>query len=88
MYVWRSLKRGYSRKDLGISAFKEGRIKFKEQYKDFKDSFKKEHLGKAFDTSYDKIKNNVKEFVNYIYISHSQYVNTFPSIRIDSQNGE
>ena len=22
MYVWRSLKRGYSRKDLGISAFK------------------------------------------------------------------
>jgi choline-phosphate cytidylyltransferase len=29
MYVWRSLKRGYSHKDLGISAFKESRIKFK-----------------------------------------------------------
>ncbi len=30
MYAWRSLKRGYSRKDLGISAFKAQRIKLKE----------------------------------------------------------
>lgn len=39
MYVWRSLKRGYSAQDLGISAFKAQRIKFKEQYNEFKDSF-------------------------------------------------
>jgi choline-phosphate cytidylyltransferase len=29
MYVWRSLKRGYNSKDLGISAFKAQRIKLK-----------------------------------------------------------
>lgn len=32
MYVWRSLKRGYNSKDLGISAFKAQRIKLKNQY--------------------------------------------------------
>jgi choline-phosphate cytidylyltransferase len=56
MYVWRSLKRGYSRKDLGISAFKALRIKLKEQYKEFKGSFKKEPLGKSFDDKYAKFK--------------------------------
>ena len=39
MYVGRSLKRGYSTKDLGISAFKAQRIKFKEQYNEFKYDF-------------------------------------------------
>lgn len=39
MYIWRSLNRGYSRKDLGISAFKEQRIKFKKGIKEFSDSF-------------------------------------------------
>jgi choline-phosphate cytidylyltransferase len=56
MYVWRSLKRGYTTKDLGISAFKAQRIKFKEQYQDFKNSLQKEHIGKSFDNSYDKIR--------------------------------
>jgi hypothetical protein len=67
MYVWRSLKRGYSRKDLGISAFKEQRIKFKEQYKEFKDSLDKEHLGKSFDTNYDKLRSKFSKFV-YLFI--------------------
>lgn len=63
MYVWRSLKRGYSRKDLGISAFKEYRLKFKEQYKDFKDSLKKEHIGMSFDKGYDKMIKKVSDIV-------------------------
>lgn len=64
MYVWRSLKRGYNRKDLGISAFKEQRIKFKEQYKEFKDSLDKEHFGKSFDTSYDKLRSKFSKMVS------------------------
>ena len=65
MYVWRSLSRGYSHKDLGISAFKAQRIKLKEKYKNFKNSFEKEHIGKAFDDGYDKIRNNIS---NMVYI--------------------
>lgn len=64
MYVWRSLKRGYSRKDLGISAFKAQRIKFKEQYKEFKGSLEKEHIGKAFDLGYEKIRNKVQNLIH------------------------
>jgi len=64
MYVWRSLKRGYTTKDLGISAFKAQRIKFKEQYQDFKNSLKKEHIGKSFDNSYDKIRQKVADMVS------------------------
>lgn len=63
MYVWRSLKRGYSTKDLGISAFKAQRIKFKEQYNEFKDKFQKEHFGKTFDEGYEKIRNKVSDIV-------------------------
>lgn len=64
MYVWRSLKRGYSRKDLGISAFKAQRIKLKEQYKEFKESLDKEHIGKSFDEGYDKIRTKVSKLVH------------------------
>lgn len=64
MYVWRSLKRGYTRKDLGISAFKASRIKLKEQYKEFKESLEKEHLGKSFDEGYDKIRSKVTNLVH------------------------
>ena len=63
MYIWRSLKRGYSSKDLGISTFKAQRVKLKEAYKEFKGSFKKEHLGKTFDDSYDKIRERFSNFV-------------------------
>lgn len=63
MYVWRSLKRGYSNKDLGISAFKAQRLKLRESYKSFKDSLEKEHLGKAFDNSYDKIRTKFSNLV-------------------------
>lgn len=76
MYVWRSMKRGYSRKDIGISAFKEQRIKLKEQYKQFKDSLDKEPLGKAFDDNYEKIRNKVSDIVNlfqFIFIIDSPY---------------
>lgn len=65
MYVWRSLKRGYSRKDLGISAFKAQRIKFKNRYSEFKDSLEKEHLGTSFDKGFDKIRKLVSGFVFY-----------------------
>jgi len=67
MYVWRSLNRGYSRKDIGISAFKAQRIKFKEQYKEFKDSLEKEHLGKSFDQGYDKIRRKFSNLVRNIF---------------------
>ena len=57
------MKRGYSRKDLGISAFKAQRIKFKEQYLEFKDKLQKEHLGKTFDVGYDKLRQKVSSIV-------------------------
>ena len=63
MYVWRSLKRGYNRKDLGISAFKAQRIKLKNQYQEFKESLEKEHLGTSFDKGYSKLTKVVSNFV-------------------------
>ena len=69
MYIKRSLKRGYSTKDLGISAFKAFRIKLKDGYKNFKDSFEKEHIGKAFDEGYEKIRTEVSDMVKYLSIS-------------------
>jgi hypothetical protein len=63
MYVWRSLKRGYNRKDLGISAFKAQRIKIKNQYQEFKESLEKEKLGTSFDKGYDKLRKIVSGFV-------------------------
>lgn len=63
MYVWRSLKRGYNRKDLGISAFKAQRIKIKNRYQEFKESLEKEHLGTSFDKGYDKIRRSLSNFV-------------------------
>jgi hypothetical protein len=68
MYVWRSLKRGYNRKDLGISAFKAQRIKFKNQYKEFKDSLEKEHIGSSFDKGYEKLSKIVTNFVCVLYL--------------------
>lgn len=67
MYIKRSLKRGYSTKDLGISAFKAFRIKLKDGYKNFKDSFEKEHIGKAFDEGYEKIRTKVSDMVSNLY---------------------
>ena len=64
MYAWRSLSRGYSREDLGISAFKASRIKLKERYNKFKDSLKKEQIGKIFDEEYDKIRNKFGHIVS------------------------
>jgi len=63
MYVWRSLKRGYNSKDLGISAFKAQRIKLKNQYQEFKESLEKEHLGTSFDKGYNKLTKVVSSFV-------------------------
>lgn len=63
MYVWRSLKRGYNSKDLGISAFKAQRIKLKNQYQEFKESLEKEHLGSSFDKGYNKLTKVVSSFV-------------------------
>ena len=63
MYVWRSLKRGYNSKDLGISAFKAQRIKLKNQYQEFKESLEKEHLGTSFDKGYSKLTKVVSSFV-------------------------
>jgi hypothetical protein len=63
MYVWRSLKRGYNSKDLGISAFKAQRIKLKNQYIEFKESLEKEPLGSNFDKGYSKLRKVVSNFV-------------------------
>jgi len=67
MYVWRSLKRGYNSKDLGISAFKAQRIKLKNQYQEFKESLEKEHLGSSFDKGYSKITKVVSNFVRVTF---------------------
>jgi choline-phosphate cytidylyltransferase len=64
MYVWRSLKRGYNSKDLGISSFKAQRIKFKNQYQEFKYTLEKEPLGTSFDKGYDKLRKIVSNFVH------------------------
>jgi len=72
MYVWRSLKRGYNRKDLGISAFKAQRIKFKNEYQEFKESLDKEPLGKSFDKGFSKIRKFVSNFVSFIYLIFDQ----------------
>jgi choline-phosphate cytidylyltransferase len=66
MYVWRSLKRGYNSKDLGISAFKAQRIKLKNQYQEFKESLEKEHLGTSFDKGYSKLTKVVSSFVRNV----------------------
>ena len=70
MYVWRSLKRGYNRKDLGISAFKAQRIKLKNQYQEFKESLEKEHLGTSFDKGYSKLTKVVSNFVIVSFLIH------------------
>ena len=62
MYVWRSLKRGYTRRDIGISAFKAQRIKFKKRFENFKEFFGKEPVGKSFDKGIDKVKNILKNW--------------------------
>jgi choline-phosphate cytidylyltransferase len=49
MYVGRSLNRGYTRKDIGVSAFRASWIKFKDSYSKFRDRLDKEHLGSSFD---------------------------------------
>ena len=63
MYVWRSLKRGYNSKDLGISAFKAQRIKLKNQDMEFRESLEKEPLGSNFDKGYSKLRKVVSNFV-------------------------
>ena len=74
MYVWRSLKRGYNRKDLGISAFKAQRIKIKNQYQEFKESLEKEKLGTSFDKGYDKLRKIVSGFVNNNFFYSNRYM--------------
>lgn len=61
------MKRGYNRKDLGISAFKAQRIKIKNQYKEFKDSLEKEHIGSSFDKGYVKLSKIVSNFVTTLF---------------------
>ena len=68
LYIWRSLKRGYDRKELGISAWKAQRIKFKNQYEAFKVSLDKEHLGTSFDKGYDKLRKIFSNFVRILLL--------------------
>ena len=62
MYAWRSLKRGYTSEDLGISEFKAKSIMMKEEINNFKTSLNNEHLGKTFDDKYESIKNKFGSF--------------------------
>ena len=55
-YIQRNLERGYKPAELGISDFKLQRLKIKQTFEKFKHNFDKEHFGKTFDSSYDKIK--------------------------------
>jgi choline-phosphate cytidylyltransferase len=71
MYVWRSLKRGYNSKDLGISAFKAQRIKLKNQYMEFRESLEKEPLGSNFDKGYSKLRKVVSNFVRKLRLYFS-----------------
>lgn len=77
MYVWRSLKRGYNSKDLGISSFKAQRIKFKNQYQEFKETLDKEPLGTSFDKGYDKLRKIVGNFVHEMEDKSSQVMVDF-----------
>ncbi|TNV72484.1 hypothetical protein FGO68_gene13340 [Halteria grandinella] len=77
MYVWRSLKRGYNSKDLGISSFKAQRIKIKNQYQEFKESIDREPLGTSFDKGYDKLRKIVSGFVHEMEDKSSQVMVDF-----------
>jgi choline-phosphate cytidylyltransferase len=82
MYVWRSLKRGYNSKDLGISSFKAQRIKLKNQYMEFRE---KEPLGSNFDKGYSKLRKVVSNFVRKFTIVLIIYSLDFITILMNYQ---
>ena len=59
MYMLRSLQRGYSSKDLGVSGFKIQRIKLADNVKKLVHRFESEHIGKTFDEGYDKLRKRI-----------------------------
>ena len=59
MYMMRSLNRGYSNKDLGVSKFKVQRIRFGDKIKQLVHRFESEHIGKTFDEGYEKLRRRV-----------------------------
>lgn len=61
-YVWRSLQRGYTSKDLGISKFKETKLKWGHKIDDLAQKFE-EKVEKTFEkpiSVFEKLKNKVK----------------------------
>lgn len=64
MYVQRSMERGFNRKDIGVSQSKLLRIKLKENFKKFMETFEKEHVGTSFDRNFDYVKRKLAGFVN------------------------
>jgi len=54
-YVWRSLQRGYTAKDIGISKMEEKWIKFKHKVDDIKHKVEDKSM-----STFDKLKSKVK----------------------------
>ena len=61
-YVWRSIQRGYTSKDLGISKFKETKLKWGHKIDDLAHKFE-DKIEKTFEkpiSAFEKLKNKVK----------------------------
>ena len=63
MYVKRSMERGYSRRDIGISQSKMMRIKLKDNFQKWLHAFEREHIGQTFDRNYANLRETITNFI-------------------------
>ena len=63
MYVSRQLERGFNRKEIGVSQSKLMRIKLKQNFKSFMETFEKEHIGSSFDRNFERLKTTLSNLV-------------------------
>ena len=76
-YLFRNLQRGYSNKELGISKFKEHRIKWSRKFADFRDKLETEYFGKTFDDTCEKFSNRFKKWID----NGSKWIDNFLDTR-------
>lgn len=64
------MEKGYKRQEIGISHSKELRIKLKDKFNRFFDSYEREHIGYSFDKNYDKIRKSITKYVSILDTAH------------------
>lgn len=67
LYVKRSMERGYSRADIGISKSKMMRIKLKDNFNKWLAAFEREHIGQTFDRNYHYLRDTISKFVGRLH---------------------